>query len=199
MRAPSAIAFSLAQTTSSVTRPMPGRGVEAAIGAGHHAMRVADRARDVFEPVGDDLRMLDKPGQVVDDPGDDDLVIGQRKLLQHAPFVLMPRVGEGQHKAADIGLFQQRQDLFERHVAIVRPLVIAPADMQSDAVARNVGDGAVDRLDDALDKAEEVRQRPLVVGRCRSSARSGQSSCSRNPFATILSYSILSAAASAAR
>ena len=44
-----------------------GRGVEAAIGAGHHASPVADRARDVFEAVGDDLRMLDKARQIVDD------------------------------------------------------------------------------------------------------------------------------------
>ncbi len=86
--------------------PHAGRGVEAAIGAGHHAMRVADRARDVFEPVGDDLGMLDKPGQIVDDAGDDDLVVGQREFLQDAPFVLVPRVRERQHEAADLGLFQ---------------------------------------------------------------------------------------------
>ena len=56
IRAPSAIAASLAYTTSSVTRPHTGRGVEAAIGVGHHAFRISDGARDVFEPVGDNLR-----------------------------------------------------------------------------------------------------------------------------------------------
>ena len=59
----------------------PGRGVEAAIGAGHHASRVADGARDVFEAVGDDLRMLDKARQIVDDAGGDDLIVGEREFL----------------------------------------------------------------------------------------------------------------------
>src|ERR1700704_940157 len=40
----------------------PGRGVEAAIGAGHDPPRVADDARDVFQPVGDDFGVLDKAG-----------------------------------------------------------------------------------------------------------------------------------------
>ena len=142
MRAPSAIAFSLAQTTSSVTRPMPAEVSKPQSVPAITRLRVADRARDVFEPVGDDLGMLDKPGQIVDDAGDDDLVVGQREFLQYAPFVLVPRVGEGQHEAADLGLLQDRQDVFERHVAIVRPLVIAPADMQPHPVARDVDDRA---------------------------------------------------------
>src|SRR6185437_10338523 len=87
----------------------PGRGVEAAIGAGEHAARVADRPGNVFEAVGDDLRVLDKTGQIVDDPGDDDLVVGERVFLQYPPFVLVPRVAEGQDKAADSGLLQDRQ------------------------------------------------------------------------------------------
>ena len=50
----------------------------------------------------------------------------------------MPRVGERQDKAADPGPLQQRQDVFQGHVAVVRPLVIAPADMQAHPVARDV-------------------------------------------------------------
>ena len=62
--------------------PAPGRGVEAAIGAGHHAPRIADVPRHAFEPVGDDLGMLDEIGQRIDDAGDDDLVVVQRQLRQ---------------------------------------------------------------------------------------------------------------------
>ena len=52
----------------------------------------------------------------------------------------MARIGEGQHEAADIRLLQSRQDVFERHVAIVRRFGIAPAHMEADAVARNVAE-----------------------------------------------------------
>ena len=52
----------------------------------------------------------------------------------------------------------------ERHVAIVRPLVIAPADMQAHPVARHVDDRLVDRLDDALDKTEKLGERPVIIG-----------------------------------
>jgi len=44
----------------------------------------------------------------------------------------------------------------ERHIAIMRPLVIAPADMQAHPVARDVFECGVDRRDDAFDKAEEI-------------------------------------------
>ena len=84
--------------------------------------------------------MLDEIGQIVDDAGDDDLVVGQRLRCKHAVFVRMARVGERQHEAADIGLLQDRQDVVERHVAVVRPLVIAPADMEPHPVARHVDD-----------------------------------------------------------
>jgi len=75
-----------------------GRGVEAAIGAGHHPSRVTDGARDVFEAVGDDLGMLDKARQIVNDAGRDDLIVGEREFLQYAIFMLMPGIGEGKYK-----------------------------------------------------------------------------------------------------
>src|SRR5215472_10638747 len=96
----------------------PCRGVEAAIGAGHHASWVTDRTRDVFEAVGDDLRMLDKARQIVNDARSDDLIVCEREFLQYAIFMLMPRIGEGQYEPADIGLLQERQYLGERDVAI---------------------------------------------------------------------------------
>ncbi len=108
--------------------------------------------------------MLDEIGQAVDHPGDQDLVIGERQLFEDAVLVSVARIGEGQEEAADIGLLDDRQDVGERHVAIVRTLVIAPADMQAHLVARDVLERLVDRRDDALDKAEKVAERPVLVG-----------------------------------
>src|SRR5208282_6137775 len=142
----------------------PGRGVKAAIGTGHHTPRVADGARDVFEPVGNDLRMLNKAGQIVDDPGGDDLIGGKWKFLQYAIFVLMPGIGKGQHKPANIGPLEDRQYVAKRDIAIMRPLVIAPANVETHPVAGHIDDCLVDCRDDPLDKAEKLADRAIVVG-----------------------------------
>jgi len=126
-------------------------------------MRIADRGGDPLDPVGDGFGMLDKVGQAVDHAGNDDLVVGQRQLLEYPVLVGVPRVGEREEKAADLGLPDDRQNVGERHIAIVRSLVIAPADMQAHPVARDVFEGGVDRRDDSLDKAEEVSERPVLV------------------------------------
>ena len=140
------------------------RGVETAIGAGHYSSRVTDGARDVFEAVGDDLRMLDKAGQIVDDAGGDDLIVGEWEFLQYAIFMLMPGIGEGQHEPADIGLLEERQYVGERDVAIVGPFVISPAHVEPHPVARHIDDCLVDCCDDALDKSEKLANRAIGVG-----------------------------------
>jgi hypothetical protein len=66
-------------------------------------------------------------------------------------------VGEREHEAADPGLADDRQDLGERHVQVVRALVIAPADVHADALARDIDQRPIDRRDHALDEAEELR------------------------------------------
>jgi hypothetical protein len=73
--------------------------------------------------------------------------------------MLMPGIGEGQHEPADISLFEERQYLGERDVAIVRPLVISPADVEPDPVARHIDDCLVDCCDD---KAIAGAQAPFV-------------------------------------
>ena len=55
-----------------------GRGVEAAIGAGEHAARIADRPRDPLDAVGDDLRVLHEVRQRVDHAGDQQLISASR-------------------------------------------------------------------------------------------------------------------------
>ena len=76
----------------------------------------------------------------------------------------MPGIGEGQHEPADIGLLEERQYLCERDIAIVRALVISPADVEPDPVARHIDDCLVDCCDDALDKSEKLAKRAIVVG-----------------------------------
>ena len=84
--------------------------------------------------------------------------------MQYAIFMLMPGIGEGQHEPADICLLEDRQYVGERDVAIVRPLVISPADVEPYPVARHIDDCLVDCCDDALDKGEKLAKRAIVVG-----------------------------------
>src|ERR1700746_1033180 len=126
-------------------------------------MGVADRRGYAFEPVVDRFGVLDKVGQAVDYSGDQDLVVGQRQLLENVMIMCGARGGEREEEAADISLLDDRQDIGERHIAIVRTLVIAPADMQTHLIPRNVVERGVDRRDDALNKAEKVAERPVLV------------------------------------
>ena len=82
--------------------------------------------------------MLDEVGDAVDDAGDDDLVVVEREIAQHLVFMRMARIGERQHEAADIQLAQDRHDLVQFHVAVMRAFIVSPADMQADAVARDI-------------------------------------------------------------
>ena len=75
----------------------------------------------------------------------------------------VPRIGEGEEEGADIRFPDDRENVGQRHIAIVRALVIAAADMQPDAVARHILQGLVDRRDDALDKSEEITERAVLV------------------------------------
>ena len=78
--------------------------------------------------------------------------------------MLMPGIGERQHEPADISLLEERQYVGERDVAIVRPLIISPADVEPHPVARHIYDGLVDSGDDALDKSEKLANWAIVVG-----------------------------------
>src|SRR5579862_2471125 len=83
-----------------------GRGIEAAIGPRQHPRRIADDCGDALDAVGHDLRMLDEIRQAVDDARHQHLIVLERMSGKTAKFVGMPRIGEGQDEAADIGLLQ---------------------------------------------------------------------------------------------
>ena len=134
-----------------------GAGVEAAIGAGLNAARVAHDLRHALQAVSNSFRMLDDVGERIDHPRHDELIVMQRNFLQVGIVVRVLRIGEGQNEPADIGFEQERQDVLQRHIAIVRTLVVAPANMQAHPIARHVDERLVDGRHDPLDEIEEIR------------------------------------------
>src|SRR5262249_31063012 len=74
----------------------PGGRVETAIGAGHHARRIAHYLGDALDPVGHYLRMLDVIGHGIYHAGHEHLAVGQGHTHQHLVFVSVPRIGERQ-------------------------------------------------------------------------------------------------------
>ena len=59
-------------------------------------------------------------------------------------------------QAANVRLPDDRQDVGERHVLVVRALVVAPAHVHAHALAPNVDQRPIDRRDAALDEAPRV-------------------------------------------
>src|SRR5262249_16083715 len=108
------------------------------------------------------LRVLDKVCQAVDDAGNQDLIVLERALCEVTKFVGVPRSGERQYEAADVGMLQGRKDILERNVAIMRRFRIPPAHVQSDAVARDVSERLVDGCNHLLDKFDEFGNRLVL-------------------------------------
>jgi len=74
----------------------------------------------------------------------------------------MAGIGERQHQGADVHSCDQRQYRCKRHVAIVRPLIISPAYMHPDPVARDVAQRRVDGRNHALDEIEKIGLRTIL-------------------------------------
>ena len=138
------------------------RGVEAAVGAGEDAPRVAHGDGGALEALGDHLGMLDVVRRRVDHAGDERRSAESRLRREHAVLVGVARVRHRQHERARAGLEHPRQDLLERHVEVVRPLVVAPADVQAHALR---GDSRQARGSCAATttstKREELAERPV--------------------------------------
>jgi hypothetical protein len=141
--------------------PHAGGGVEAAVGAGDHASRIAQRARRLLDPLRDHLRVLDVVGRRVDHAGHQHPVVGYTELRQRTVLVRVARIRHRQHQPADARAHQRRPQRLERDVAGVRPLVVAPAQVQPHALARNAGERAVQRVDRRLDEVEELGLRAV--------------------------------------
>ena len=86
-----------------------------------HPRRVADRAADGLEAVGDDLGVLDEVVGRVDHAGDEHHAVGQRPPLEAVVLVRVPTVRHRQHERADVRLVEERLDVGEGHVAVCGP------------------------------------------------------------------------------
>ena len=98
------------------------RGIEAAVGAGQQAVRIADRCRDALDALGHDLGMLDEVGEGIDHAGNDGLIGGRQHGLEQAIFMGVARIRERQDESADRSFQDDRKNLTQRHVAVVRGL-----------------------------------------------------------------------------
>src|SRR6516165_8376181 len=114
--------------------PPPCRGVEAAIVRGEHSGSVSDHGNDPFDSVCYHLGVLDDVGQRIDDAGHQNLSGLQRKLLEAAEFMRVPRAGKGQIQSPDVRVLNDWQDIRKRHVAVMGTLRIAPTHVQAHTV-----------------------------------------------------------------
>ena len=94
-----------------------------------------------------------------DDPGDQHLVVGDPGVAQILPFMGVARIGRLERQPGRARPQRHLDDLGERDVVGVRPLVIAPAQMHAHRVGRDVGGRMVEGGDVALGDAQE-----FVVG-----------------------------------
>src|SRR5216684_5083847 len=129
-----------------IDRGLPDPGAVAAIAAGDDVL-AADQLGVAGEALGDEFGMLDEIGLGFEDAGDEDLARRQLDRLEHRPFVGVARVSRLEREAARLGQEDHVDDVLERHVAMMRALVIAPAQMEAQLLRRDVGDGVVERLD----------------------------------------------------
>ena len=127
---------------------------------------------------GDQLGMLHVVRGRVEHSRHEHHVVGQLRVAPDGPFVLVTRIGGLEHERTGLRLLHDRHDPFERNVVVVRPLVVAPADVHAHLCGRNVGERVVERLDvcaATLRNSSSLRSWKPVW---RDIARSGQSTCS---------------------
>src|SRR6266850_4742114 len=134
---------------------------ESTIGAGDHPL-ASDDLGVADETLGDQLRVLDEVGRRVEHPGNDHPVVGQADLAEHDPLVLVARVRPLEGERLGLGLQRHRQELAQRDVAMVRALVVAPAEVQAHPIGRDVTQGVIERLDVGRSDLQELGVAQLV-------------------------------------
>src|SRR6266705_3575728 len=67
-------------------------------------------------------------------------------LLEHFPLVFMPRVGGFDRDSIALYLEEQIDDVFERHIPVVRAGIVAPTHMDAYHLRRNAGESVVQRF-----------------------------------------------------
>jgi len=121
-------------------------GAEATIAAGDDVV-TADEVGIAGDALRDQLRVLNEIRFRLDDPGNNDLALRQLDLLEQGPFMRVARVRSLELDRRWPRCKRDIDDLGEWHVAMVRPLVIAPAQMHPHALRRDRGERMIQRLD----------------------------------------------------
>mmetsp|Transcript_118125 Transcript_118125/g.335090 ORF Transcript_118125/g.335090 Transcript_118125/m.335090 type:complete len:278 (-) Transcript_118125:532-1365(-) len=150
----------------------PGGGGEAAVGARQDALR-ANEADVVHEPLGDEPRVLDVARGRVQHPGHDDLARRQLGGLEDFPLVAMAWVARLHAQVLRLGDEHDVDDVGERHVVVVGPRVVAPADVHTHALGRDVRHRLVHDPHGGLRRLLELRERPVLELRVAAHAEVG--------------------------
>ena len=95
--------------------------------------------------------------------GDQHFVIRDLGVAQILPFMGVAGIGGLERQPRRPRLYRHLENLGERDVVGVRPLVIAPAQMHAHRVGRNIRGGVVERRDVALCNAQEFVIRQVLV------------------------------------
>src|SRR5215469_6834213 len=128
-----------------IDRRLADPGAIAAITAGDDVL-TADKPRITADALRDQLRVLDEIGLRFNHPGYQHLAFRQFHILENPPFMCMARVGRLKGQSARLRQKNRLDDVSERHIAMVRSFVIAPAQMQPHPVGRNIREGVIERL-----------------------------------------------------
>src|SRR5271166_994171 len=129
-----------------IDRSLADPGTVAAIASGDDIF-AADEPGVAGYALGNQFGVLDKIGLRFDDTGDQHLAVGQFHVLEDLPFMRMTRVGRLEGEAARPGQKDGFDDVPERHVAMMRAFVIAPAEVQTQLLRRDVLQRMIERLD----------------------------------------------------
>ena len=126
----------------------------AAVGAGDDAL-FAEDVGVADEALRDNFRMLDVVGARCDHAGDEDFIVREFDFGPGFPLVLVTWIRAFDEQRHRLHFDRDRKYLHAIHVIDVRALVVAPADVQADAVRGNVGERVIQRLDLHFGVAQE--------------------------------------------
>src|ERR1700722_12105372 len=119
---------------------------EAAIAAGNDVV-AADQIGGAGGGLRDEVRTLAQIRLRLDDARDDGLALRQFDALEQRPFMRVAWVRRLERDRARPRQEDDVDDVGERHVTMMRPLVIAPAQMHSRLFRRDLRQRMVQRLD----------------------------------------------------
>src|SRR3954449_8231801 len=126
----------LGPADGGVDRAEAGPRPEAAVGARDDAVG-ADDLDEVAQALGDEGGVLDVVGRRVEHAGDEDLVFGDLVGVgaPDRPLVRVAWVGGLELQRRGLQAHDVVEDLLELDVEVVGPLVVAPAQVDADAIA----------------------------------------------------------------